>query len=592
MNKQLVTSSIGAVMQSRRLSEICRLLKINLSDALNVMNKDQRRVLVHWLVLQLSLVILDFLALIFTAIVTSAFIPIIQSQPENIPEIFIRLYERLLPRVSIYEFIFTLVAISGTLVILRSLLSVLVSRYFFYKIAKFQVEISDRLIDSHFKASLESRLMLNQSQLLQTLTTSLNSLITYVLANIVIVTAELLSIFLLVASLLIYSPFMGLATGILGATYMLMLTVVILRSSTNANKTNALNELKAMEDLEVLSITHLESRVIGSFDVLKNRYLKSRLNYSLSLAERQVQFQYPKVAMEIGAVILGLTLSIFVWYFFGIRQSVTFLALFAVLGFRIQPGVSRVQSCLLMVRQHLPSAQPIIRMNKFYSSNLSQHKVSPLSRLGAEGSSTSLIIQNLSYGILSEHMLIKNLDFKFTGPGLVLLKGPNGSGKSTLLEIMCGLREPLHGILSFETYGEASATKNSANKIAYLPQEIAVFQGNLYENLTLGSEGAIDLKKAESILGNFDFLQGNWKITEKRNYGNELSGGEKQKIGIARIFAQTSPIIILDEPSSALDVTSIGLLRTLVLERKANSLIIITSHTEDFDDIADATFTL
>ena len=587
-----MTSSIGAVMKSRRLSEICRLLKINLSDALNVMNKDQRRVLVHWLVLQLSLVILDFLALIFTAIVTSAFIPIIQSQPENIPEIFIRLYERLLPRVSIYEFIFTLVAISGTLVILRSLLSVLVSRYFFYKIAKFQVEISDRLIDSHFKASLESRLMLNQSQLLQTLTTSLNSLITYVLANIVIITAELLSIFLLVASLLIYSPFMGLATGILGATYMLMLTVVILRSSTNANKTNALNELKAMEDLEVLSITHLESRVIGSFDVLKNRYLKSRLNYSLSLAERQVQFQYPKVAMEIGAVILGLTLSIFVWYFFGIRQSVTFLALFAVLGFRIQPGVSRVQSCLLMVRQHLPSAQPIIRMNKFYSSNLSQHKVSPLSRLGAEGSSTSLIIQNLSYGILSEHMLIKNLDFKFTGPGLVLLKGPNGSGKSTLLEIMCGLREPLHGILSFETYGEASATKNSANKIAYLPQEIAVFQGNLYENLTLGSEGAIDLKKAESILGNFDFLQGNWKITEKRNYGNELSGGEKQKIGIARIFAQTSPIIILDEPSSALDVTSIGLLRTLVLERKANSLIIITSHTEDFDDIADATFTL
>jgi ABC-type multidrug transport system fused ATPase/permease subunit len=587
-----VTLSIGTVMQNRRLSQICGLLKTNLSDALQVINNDQRRVLVQWLVLQLSLVILDFLALIFTAIVTSAFIPIIQSHPENIPEIFIRLYERFLPRVSIYEFIFTLVAISGTLVILRSLLSVLVSRHFFYKIAKFQVEISDRLIDSHFKASLESRLVLNQSQLLQTLTTSLNSLITYVLANIVIVTAELLSIFLLVASLIIYSPFMGFATGILGATYMLMLTVVILRSSTNANKTNALNELQAMEDLQVLSVTHLESRVIGSFDVLKNRYLKSRLNYSLSLAERQVQFQYPKVAMEIGAVILGLTLSIFVWYFFGIRQSVTFLALFAVLGFRIQPGVSRVQSCLLMVRQHLPSAQAIIRMNKFYSSNLSQHKVSPLSRLGAEGSSTSLVIQNLSYGILSEHMLIKNLDFKFTGPGLVLLKGPNGSGKSTLLEIMCGLREPLHGILSFKTHGEVSATENSANKIAYLPQEIAVFQGNLYENLTLGSEDAIDLKIAETILGNFDFLQGNWKITERRNYGNELSGGEKQKIGIARIFAQTSPIIILDEPSSALDVTSVGLLRTLVLERKANSLIIITSHTEEFDEIADAMFTL
>ena len=571
---------------------IYALLKTNLSDALQVINKDQRRVLVQWLVAQLSLVILDFLALIFTAIVTSAFIPIIQSHPENIPEIFIRLHEKFLPRLSIYEFIFTLVVISGTLVILRSLLSVLVSRHFFYRIAKFQVEISDRLINTHFKANLESRFVLNQSQLLQTLTTSLNSLVTYVLANIVIVTAELLSISLLVASLVIYSPFMGLATGILGATYMLMLTAVIIRSSTNANKTNALNELLAMEDLLDLSVAHPESRMIGSFDVLKNRYLKSRLNYSLSLAERQVQFQYPKVAMEIGAVILGLTLSILVWYFFGIRQSVTFLALFAVLGFRIQPGVSRVQNCLLMVRQHLPSAQAIMRMNKFYSSDISRHKVNPLFQPGVEGFSTNLVIQNLSYGILSEHMLIKNLDFKFAGPGLVLLKGPNGSGKSTLLEIMCGLREPFNGKLSFEICGEEGAIEYSENRIAYLPQEIAIIHGDLYENLTLGSDGAIDPKTAERLLGEFDFLQGNWQIAEKRNYGNELSGGEKQKIGLARIFAQSSPIIILDEPTSALDVTSIDLLKTLIIERKANSLIIITSHTSDFDEIADAVFTL
>ena len=162
-------------MQSRSMGGVYGSLKINLTGALQVVNKDQRRVLVQWLVAQSSLVILDFFALIFTAIVTSAFIPIIQSHPENIPDIFTRLYESFLPRFSIYEFIFSLVAISGILVISRSLLSVLVSRHFFYQIAKFQVEISDRLIDSHFKTNLDSRFALNQSQLLQTLTSSLNS---------------------------------------------------------------------------------------------------------------------------------------------------------------------------------------------------------------------------------------------------------------------------------------------------------------------------------------------------------------------------------------------------------------------------------
>lgn len=587
-----MTSLIGTVVQNKRVKEVYALLKSRFIDTLLVINKNQRRVLIHWLIAQLSLVILDFLALIFTAVVTSAFIPIIQSHPENIPEIFIRLHESSLPRLSMYEFIFALVVISGALVISRSIFSVLVSRHFFYRIAKFQVEISDRLIDSHFETKLESRLALSQSQLLQTLTTSLNSLITYVVANVVIVIAELLSIFLLVTSLIFYAPLMGLAMAILGASYMLILTTVIIRSSTNANKMNSFNELQAMEDLINLTVGYPESRMIGSFKVLKSRYLKSRLNYSLSLAERQVQFQYPKVAMEIGAVLMGLTLSILVWYFFGIKQSVTFLALFAVLGLRIQPGVSRVQNCLLMVRQHLPLAHPIMNMNKYYSSYFPQQTVNILAPSERTGCEVKLAIEGLSYGILREQMLIRNLDFTFAGPGLVLLKGPNGSGKSTLLEIMCGFREPLYGKLSFENFGGEVATEHAVNEIAYLPQEIAIIHGDLYENLTLGSEGSVNAKEAERLLSRFSFLQGNWQLREKRNYGNELSGGEKQKIGLARVFAQTSPITILDEPTTALDVTSIELLKSLILERKANSLLIITSHTSDFDEMADAVFTL
>lgn len=579
-------------MKNKLLKAIFHSFGSNIRDAILVINKKQRRVFTYWLIAQSSLVVLDFLALIFTAIVTSAFIPIVQSKPENIPNTFIQLYEKFLPTISIYEFIFILVALTGVLVITRSLLSILITRHYFYKVAEFQVEISNRIIDSHFNTKMDSRLPLTQSQLLQSLTTSLNSLVTYVLANLVIVTAELLSILLLVVSLIVYLPALGLAMGLLGITYMFIVTTVIIRSSTHANRTNALNELQAMEDLIDVSLAHDESSMLGSSKALKDEYLRSRLRYSISLAERQVQFQYPKVALEVGAVILGMILSTFVWYFFGIRQSVTFLALFAVLGIRIQPGVSRVQNCLLMVRQHLPSAASIVEMHKYYSRTAPNSIVNLHHISESENHKISLRIEDLRYGNSSESLLFKDLNFNFVGPGLVLLKGPNGSGKSTLLELLCGLREPHNGRIGFEIVGAKGGTQNAESFIAYLPQDVAIIHSDLQGNLTLGSVGVIDLKLAQNILDKFDFLEGNWDLKQERNYRNELSGGEKQKIGLARVFAQSSSIMILDEPTSALDIGSIEFLKSLIVDRKRKSLLIITSHTSDFDDIANATFSL
>jgi ATPase subunit of ABC transporter with duplicated ATPase domains len=201
-------------------------------------------------------------------------------------------------------------------------------------------------------------------------------------------------------------------------------------------------------------------------------------------------------------------------------------------------------------------------------------------------------IEDLSYGNFRENLLFRNLNFKFAGPGLVLLKGANGSGKSTLLEIMCGFRDPLQGELEFEIFAAEGETQNQENAIAYLPQDIAITHNDLYENITLGSTEVIDLEMAQICLNGFEFLEGNWNLEGKRNYGSELSGGEKQKIGLARVFAHSSPIIILDEPTTALDFRSIEFLKSLIVERKDKSLIIVTSHTSDFDDIANATFTL
>jgi ABC-type bacteriocin/lantibiotic exporter with double-glycine peptidase domain len=231
-------------------------------------------------------------------------------------------------------------------------------------------------------------------------------------------------------------------------------------------------------------------------------------------------------------------------------------------------------------------------MKKYYSSKVPEHKVNVLSSSRGEASQIKLVIDSLGYGKLGDQLLVRNLNYIFMGPGLVLLKGQNGSGKSTLLEIMCGLREPIKGKLQFDISTNKKDDQVVKNLIAYLPQEVSTIKGDLHENLTLGSEGKVDIEVAQILLNGFKFLHGKWNLKDKRDYRTDLSGGEKQKIGLARFFSQSSWIMIMDEPTSALDEESIDYLRSMILHRKKESLFIITSHTSDFDDIADDTFNL
>jgi ABC-type bacteriocin/lantibiotic exporter with double-glycine peptidase domain len=211
-------------------------------------------------------------------------------------------------------------------------------------------------------------------------------------------------------------------------------------------------------------------------------------------------------------------ISIFVWYFFGIQESVTFLALFAVLGLRIQPGISRIQNCFLMIRQHLPQADGIVEMEKFYRGKTLDQKTVPASLKGGADASIKVILEKVSFGAEKNNLLVENLNFTFQGPGLILIKGSNGVGKSTLLEVICGLRIPQSGVVSYELNSEGKDTKSIVNVLSYLPQKIAILDTNLQENLTLGSSKHMDPLLAQKILRNFDFFDTSLNMNARKYF--------------------------------------------------------------------------
>lgn len=163
---------------------------------------------------------------------------------------------------------------------------------------------------------------------------------------------------------------------------------------------------------------------------------------------------------------------------------------------------------------------------------------------------------NFSYG---KQKILENVNFKAEAGQIISLIGPNGSGKSTLLRCLSGLVvASKNSIFLFDKPIELMKPKELSKKVAFLPQFHQQIQGvTVYELISMGrapyqTSGWIHTKEdKEKIAWAIDYMQIN-HLTHR--YVEMLSGGERQRVWIAMVLAQDTPIILLDEPVTYMDL--------------------------------------
>lgn len=173
------------------------------------------------------------------------------------------------------------------------------------------------------------------------------------------------------------------------------------------------------------------------------------------------------------------------------------------------------------------------------------------------GSPTAIESRSVSFSYENKSVLT-DITFSIGAGELVALLGPNGSGKTTLLKILLGLLAPSAGSVTLGAKPLSSyAPKERAQQIAYVSQQPQLsFPLTAFELVTLGRYPhssasrlpSVDRLAVETALGHTDA-----KNLSDRNF-NSLSGGEKQKVLIARALAQSTWILLLDEPTLHLDL--------------------------------------
>ena len=207
--------------------------------------------------------------------------------------------------------------------------------------------------------------------------------------------------------------------------------------------------------------------------------------------------------------------------------------------------------------------------------------------LGAEAKNVTFAYENET--ILDDYSL-KLEPGKITG-----IHGASGSGKSTLLKLLMRFWDVNQGSVSVD--GEdvrKIPTRHLRDMESYVTQETHLFHDSIANNIAVGSPGAsreaiIEAAKKASI---HDFIMKLPKgyDTEVGELGDTLSGGEKQRIGIARAFLHDSPLILMDEPTSNLDSLNEGIILKSLREAAEKKTVVLVSHRKSTMNIADTVF--
>lgn len=210
--------------------------------------------------------------------------------------------------------------------------------------------------------------------------------------------------------------------------------------------------------------------------------------------------------------------------------------------------------------------------------------------LAFEGAS----VENVTFAY-DEEIILKDCNINMSQGKVIGICGKSGCGKSTLLKLLMRFWDVNKGNIKISDQNvKEIPTKTLRNTQSYVTQDTELFHDSIANNIAIGKPGAAreEIIKAAQKASIHDMIMSlpNGYDTEVGELGDTLSGGEKQRIGIARAFLHDSPMLLLDEPTSNLDSLNEGIILKSLKEESRGRTVVLVSHRESTMGIADEVY--
>ena len=258
---------------------------------------------------------------------------------------------------------------------------------------------------------------------------------------------------------------------------------------------------------------------------------------------------------------------------------VPFLTLITISALRLLPAFSNISGAISTLKTTLPSLKHLIKENKFLKKKV-QNKNKIKIKFNKEIELKNI---NFSYAKTTKKIL-NNFSINIKKGDKIGIIGESGKGKTTLLNIILGLIQPTNGVFLVDNKKVDFKNNFWGDTVGYVPQEIFLLDNTIKKNITFGlNDDKIDKALMKKVCKTAQIFKHVQNLPKKFNtivgeHGHNLSVGQKQRLGIARILYRKPKLIILDEATSSLDFKNEQKFIDDVFNIDSNITIIFVSH--------------
>jgi ATP-binding cassette subfamily C protein len=553
-----------------------------LVNSLSLLPKKTPKKLTLLVLLQIGISALDILAILLLGMTSKLGLDYVQNKIVQFPETLTDLLGIEKYNFEIQAGVISLLIVS--LFSVRTAFSIYSNNRILLYLANQASYASNRIVEMMFRSRPQSVISRNSQEFLYGITAGIDNLTLNFLGSFTIFVTEVVFLVTILFVVFAIQPVTGLIAFcifVFAALGINKLTSEKARvySSDNAHLSILYNR-RLLDTLLVyreLFLRNREIAVANEVQVARSKSLELRARFMMLPILSKYLFE---LTLVLGGAITALIQVIISDAFTAISSVTIFLAAAS----RVLPSLIRAQGAFIAIRQ---------------SEGSSEVTISQISALGSEDSSNpntlegititerfnpSVRVSNLyfAYNEKSEFEL-EDINFEVAPGQFVAIVGESGAGKTTLIDLILGMLTPTSGIVEISNHESLSTIHRWPGKIAYVPQDIMIIDGDIRKNIVL--EESQDIKD-EDVLGALEKSHLKNDVLGMKNGLNEivgergirLSGGQRQRLGIARALYTKPQMIIFDEATSSLDPLTEKTVTEAIYEKKGNVTLIVVAH--------------
>jgi ABC-type multidrug transport system fused ATPase/permease subunit len=544
---------------------------------------DQKKVIAITLI-QISMGILDLLGVMAIGLLGALSVTELQSNgPGNRVNSALRLLH-----ISDASFQVQAILIGASAVILlvgRTVLSILFTRRVLFFLSRRGAAISSDLVSRLLSQPLLVVQARTTQETLFAITTGVGIITLQVLGTTVVLASDISLLIILAAGLFVIDPTTAFGTllvfSLIGYSLYRLLHV---RAGMLGSQNSKLTIQSGEKIVEVFS-SYRESVVRNRRHFYAREIGKLRLQLADTAAEQNFMPYISKYVIETSVILGALIISVAQFVFQDVTHAVATLAIFLAAGTRIAPAVLRIQQGSLAIRGGIGAAMPTLDLVEMLGNASIVENFDDSVDTVHDGFKSDIQINNVTFTYPNKTSpAISDINLTIPAGSFVAFVGPSGAGKTTVVDVILGVLKTDDGNVLISGLPPLSAVATWPGAISYVPQDVLITAGSIRENVALGYPaesasdelvtGAIRIADLEQFVANLP----NGIDTEVGERGARISGGQRQRLGIARAMFTRPHLLVLDEATSALDGESEASVSEAMHSLRGTTTVVMIAH--------------